>query len=144
MCDACVNDQVILKEEMPFQFGLKAVCMRFVRSGCLMYYPRSDREVEGAGLKVDTPWQYLSEAVLWTAWVHQGLAVAASDTRIVMIEREGFSVVARRHPIVFNKCMDYARTFKAALKNTMLEDLDDLFCAFESKEELAAGTSSKE
>merc|ERR1711920_471429 len=93
---------------------------------------------DGEGIEITGGSQYLSEACLWTAWSHQGLAQAAASTRIFCLSCEAFATVARKHPIVLNDCIDYGSVFHACLNKAIRggEDVDDTFRAFENRADL--------
>lgn len=149
ICDCAVSDIVVVKEDLLFQFGIKALGLRFIRAGRVCYYPFANRETEEGGKQITEPRQYLSEASLWTEWVHQGLAKVAESTRIAVIASDAFSQVIHKHPIVLKMCIEYATIFHACLANASLNgDMDDTFRSYENRQDLltcmAAESSQKD
>mmetsp|Transcript_81406 Transcript_81406/g.228331 ORF Transcript_81406/g.228331 Transcript_81406/m.228331 type:complete len:807 (+) Transcript_81406:2-2422(+) len=94
----------------------------FVRSGTLSYAhgqgPRgSEVEVEKGS--------WLSEAALWTQWVHRGDAEAIQDTSLLLLSATVFQddVVASE---VFDQVRRYGGRFLARMKELDTQDVSDL------------------
>jgi len=91
--------------------------MFFVCSGELSYH-----YVNGAVVYVQAG-QWLSEAVLWASWTHQGMLKAASDCRLVLLDANIFVHLSE----VFDHDFDvrkYARTFVECMNKGLFDPSD--------------------
>jgi len=87
-----------------------------------------DREMNAA---VPCATKYLSEAVLWTDWLHRGTATARTTTRIIEVSSDSFIALTTSTPGVQRHCAIYAGLFCMQVQSASdCESLDDTFCAF--------------
>lgn len=104
-----------------------ASCMYVVASGSLSYshygtYNRLQRSI-----RVEkTVW--VSEAVLWTPWVHVGTLQAVTECRLLSISEEQFGKVILTHVKPCEMAKTHANDFVNWLNNYKDEGLTDLPC----------------
>eukprot|EP00932_Pfiesteria_piscicida_P011897 SRR837773.23152.p1 GENE.SRR837773.23152~~SRR837773.23152.p1 ORF type:complete len:360 (-),score=83.37 SRR837773.23152:16-1068(-) len=67
--------------------------------------------------------QWLSEAALWTSWVHRGELRAVTDCLLFALDASGFARVISSHKSAHNYAAAYARKFVEGLNRGLQTDL---------------------
>jgi len=94
--------------------------MYFVNKGCLIY----EQQANLRQVKLDDFSQWLAESVLWTEWVHRGVARAFTDIELLAIRSTQFGSIATKFP--GNHVRSYADEYVKILTCTEEFDLTDL------------------
>merc|ERR1719188_32854 len=89
----------------------------------------------------------MAEAVLWTAWVHQGDAQALTECQLITIDASTFSERIRSNTSMWSMIHRYGLKFVEALNRQDRESLTDLadenFNPKDIMDDLASSRSSK-
>ena len=67
--------------------------------------------------------QWLSEAALWTGWVHRGELRVVTDCMLVALDASGFARVISSHKSAHQYAAQYARRFVESLNRGLQTDL---------------------
>jgi len=119
ICHAAMSTNTYSRDDVIFHFGEASSKMQIVRSGLLTYSWAASSEQLSEG-------RWLSEAALWTDWVHRGVLTAIEDSIVFAVNAQMFqNIVGMFELSVFDPC-DYACRFVRALNNASAEDLTDL------------------
>jgi len=107
--------------EVIFYAGDPCSRMYFVVSGQLQY---TTYEIQAQRMLRTGEW--LSEAALWTSWVHRGeLRVVVSDCLLFALDASGFARVVSSHKAAHVTAAAYARSFVEGLNKGPQTDLSD-------------------
>merc|ERR1712048_731148 len=123
LCRLCLKTQSYAEHEVVFSAGDDGKKMYFIKDGIFQYTTMD-------GVMLDPPPQakeWVSEAVLWTAWRHMGALLCVSTCDLLFIEPNQFVEVMRVHPRPWFYAKRYAEKFIQLLNSTdKLELLDIL------------------
>lgn len=140
LCDEAVIEKGLQKSDVPFHQYDKGVSVRFVKYGTLRYYPFMQEEIEGWDRASDlVQGDYISEAVLWVQWTHQGFCCATETSRVIELKADAFITCVCKAPRLQHRALEYADLFHSRMVEKYGADpdgADDLFQAFKSVEYL--------
>lgn len=94
LCRLALRQQSYATREYVFGAGDEAKKMYFVKSGTLDY-TTMDRTTLKPGPQ---PKEWLSEALLWTSWRHQGDLLAMIESELISVDPNQFEEVMSVHP----------------------------------------------
>lgn len=136
LCREALQPLLRAPEEVVFLAGEQCCRMYFVVSGQLQYTSyerpglqrRSPDEAQSQRMLCSGDW--LSEAALWTSWVHRGdLRVVSShlvsDCLLFALDASGFARVVSGHKAAHVSAAAYARRFVEGLNAGPYNDLSD-------------------
>mmetsp|Transcript_2156 Transcript_2156/g.4971 ORF Transcript_2156/g.4971 Transcript_2156/m.4971 type:complete len:664 (-) Transcript_2156:51-2042(-) len=109
-----LRESPLAQRDILFEAGQVAHEMIFVAAGRLEY-KCSYQNCEVAAK------EWCCEAILWTAWVHKGVARAVTETEIIFIESVGFRKVILQLMSGGGFVSTYARLFVAELNRLSIE-----------------------
>jgi hypothetical protein len=106
--------------DVVFHFGEEADHMIFINRGTVKY-------VWGTGhQKMLSEGGWLSEAVLWTHWTHQGVLTSEDDSRCFNLSAASFQEVVNKFALTNFDPEEYAAAFVESLRSKPLEEVNDL------------------
>uniref|UniRef100_A0A7S1QX19 Cyclic nucleotide-binding domain-containing protein n=1 Tax=Alexandrium catenella TaxID=2925 RepID=A0A7S1QX19_ALECA len=140
ICRYALNPQVYAEKEIVFNWGDEGKHMHFVKGGELEY-----KVMDGTKL-VPPPQakEWISEAVLWTPWRHQGDLVAISTVDLINLNPGNFVEVMRGHPRSWYYAKHYALSFVTFLNSMDRSQLTDVLRCEAFCEEAARDSESSQ
>jgi len=132
LCQEALQPMLKCPEEMVFFAGEQCSQMYFVANGNLQYTMSQPRE-QDARRPQDAAYlrrtlssgQWLSEAALWTSWVHRGELRVITDSFLFALDASGFARVISSHKVAHVLAASYARKFVETLNRGPQTDLMD-------------------
>merc|ERR1711879_505062 len=103
-----------------FQCGEAGLLMLFITDGKLLYtkgepldasIPMNAHSILAIERHAVGECEWISEAVLWTTWVHLGDLEAQTEAQTVTIEAHAFGKAVRSHIILMPKVQRYAQKY---------------------------------
>jgi len=131
LCDVGVKNSPVDKGSVPFYTNTPCSSVYFISTGQFTYSPDSSigvHALEVAQRELQHG-DYLSEAVLWCKWEHQGMLEAASVGSMQIISHKTFGQIMAEHYEAHQFCCEYASRFlrKMTQQVNTHSNLDDLF-----------------
>uniref|UniRef100_A0A7S4T5B9 Ion transport domain-containing protein n=1 Tax=Alexandrium monilatum TaxID=311494 RepID=A0A7S4T5B9_9DINO len=124
LCHVCLSSQSHAEKEVIFNPGDKASGMLFIKGrNTLLEYTTVD------GLRLDPPPRqedWVTEAVLWTAWRHAGRLQSVSAADLIAVDPTQFVEVMCIHPRSWFYAKRYAAKFVAFLNSLAPCDIIDI------------------
>jgi len=122
--------QPILKSPDDIVFSVNEACskMYVIISGHAQYIANIHPRDAGPGGQTQTRrtlhgGQWVSEAALWTSWVHRGELRAVTDCLLFAVDASGFASVISNHKSAHQFAASYARKFVEGLNRGIQTDL---------------------
>lgn len=117
-------------DEIVFSAGEACLQMYFVANGNLQYTINQQRDSDSRrALEVVRRMlyggQWLSEAALWTSWVHRGELRVVLDSLLLALDASGFARVISSHKAAHVLAAAYARKFVESLNRGPQTDLTE-------------------
>lgn len=121
ICHDALSELVFAREDIIFCAGEAAKHMLFVVDGQVLYRMRSTDE---RSMLHKSSW--LSEACLWTAWLHVGTLTGSTECELLALDAISFGTIVREFPQTFGRVKAYAKRFVDHL-NHRADGLTDLY-----------------
>jgi len=104
--------------------------MYFVANGNLQYTINQQRDADPRKMpemvrRMLYGGQWLSEAALWTSWVHRGELRVVTDSLLLALDASGFARVISSHKAAHLLAAAYARKFVESLNRGPQTDLTE-------------------
>mmetsp|Transcript_21924 Transcript_21924/g.50070 ORF Transcript_21924/g.50070 Transcript_21924/m.50070 type:complete len:1143 (-) Transcript_21924:130-3558(-) len=140
LCSEAMEYVLLMADDRLFGTGMVAEAAYFVIGGSLSYTQERDQG-ELRTLAVDVyKDQWLSEATLWTQWVHVGGAHAAAHCKLLAVMPESVMAAVQKNPFIRSLTIQYGKLFHKCIKDSSpLNAPTDLEVPGASFAELLAG-----
>uniref|UniRef100_A0A7R9ZVQ3 Ion transport domain-containing protein n=1 Tax=Pyrodinium bahamense TaxID=73915 RepID=A0A7R9ZVQ3_9DINO len=122
LCRVALGQQSYAEREVVFGAGDEAKKVYFVKGGSLDY-KLMDRTVLRPPPR---PKEWISEALLWTAWRHRGDLVALIESELILVDPAQFVSVMNLHPRPWFYAKQYATKFVEFLNRLGREAVSDI------------------
>lgn len=127
LCHEALQPMLKSPDEIVFSAGEVCSRMYVVINGHVQYCANVQQRDGGAGPAVVRRTlhggQWLSEAALWTGWVHRGELRAVTDCLLFALDASGFARVISSHKSAHAFAAAYARKFVEGLNRGLQTDL---------------------
>jgi len=124
VCHTAVSTKMFSRHDLVFSIGEipHAPQMFFILHGHLEYTNPTEAKLIRCSDK--RPW--ISEAVLWTSWMHVGELTALTNCQLVLVDALAFHRVAGQYPIADIDLQAYAQRFVDELNVLQESQLSDM------------------
>lgn len=120
ICHSAMVTSHVSNGDILFHYGETSSSMLMCKRGSLCYFYGENEVTVGAGM-------WLTEAALWTHWVHRGMLAALDDSTMFQLDADSFQNIVSTFEIsTKSDPAAYARNFVAALNTCTEEDVTDL------------------
>jgi len=123
LCRYVIKPQSYAEKETIFSWGDSAKRMYFIKSGRLQY---TTVTVEGTKKEALEQKDWISEAVLWTDWRHQGDLTAETASDLIAVDPARFVEEMGVHPRPWYFAKEYAMHFVNKLNQMDRAELSDI------------------
>jgi len=113
----CIENTPLASGDVAFGHGQVATCMHIVTKGVLDYLPAGSRETV---MKVEKG-RWVSEAAMWTKWVHQGQLQASIESSATLIDSNSMRREIVKNGLAMGFVRKYSQEFLQRL-NKMAQD----------------------
>lgn len=130
LCREALIPLLKFSEEIVFSAGEPCLQMYFVANGNLQYTINQQRDADPRRIpevvrRMLYGGQWLSEAALWTSWVHRGELRVVTDSLLLALDASGFARVISSHKAAHLLAAAYARKFVESLNRGPQTDLTE-------------------
>lgn len=130
LCNEALVPLLKFSEEIVFSAGEPCLQMYFVANGNLQYTINQQRDADPRRApevvrRMLCGGQWLSEAALWTSWVHRGEFRVVTDSLLLALDASGFARVISAHKAAHLLAAAYARKFVETLNRGPQTDLTE-------------------
>lgn len=130
LCHEALVPLLKFSDEIVFSTGEPCLQMYFVANGNLQYTINQQRDADPRRIpevvrRMLYGGQWLSEAALWTSWVHRGELRVVTDSLLLALDAAGFARVISSHKAAHVLAAAYARKFVESLNRGPQTDLTE-------------------
>jgi len=116
ICMRAVSMILLQPKDHLFAAGDMSIGVYYLKNGALSYDQDPDSSPVAEKLRTEVkPNVWLSEATLWTEWVHVGTAEADVHCEAIGLDVETFMELVRRHLVIRQICKEYCEQFNKRL-----------------------------
>jgi len=109
----------LMAEDELFHTGLQAEAAYYIISGSMAYTQERDHG-DITTVAVDVPKEkWLSEAALWTEWIHVGSAIAEVPCKLLAVQPESVMVAVQKNHLIRNLTIQYGKLFHKSVKDAL-------------------------